>query len=220
MPVEYILHLDTSGPTGIVLLAADGNVLAVRKSSTEREHAGTINGMVGEVLAAAGVLLKDLSAVAVCSGPGSYTGLRIGLATAKGICYAVDKPLIMHNKLELLLSAKEEQPTLVLLPARAGEYFMAIYGMDGVALLAPRHAYTEAVLNALNDNALLATAGLAGDDIPADTLLRHAHRSAGEVDENLWAAKAFIQYNKRIFQSVDNAEPTYLKQAFIHKKTT
>ncbi len=219
MAIPYILHIDTSGISGTALLAAGGQIIAVRRSMEEREHAGTINGMIGEVLDEAGIVLDEVGAIAVCSGPGSYTGLRIGMATAKGLCYALDKPLITHNKLELLADNKKGSTLLVLLPARAGEYFMALYDGDGNAIIEPQHSYRADVMQVLKNDKKIAIAGIAEDDLIAELNENHEYLKKMDIDEKLWAAAAMMQYNKRVFQNVESAEPMYLKQVFIHKKT-
>src|ERR1019366_2430074 len=100
--MHYLLHIDTSTDTGAVAIGGDGNLLAYRANTETRNHATTINNMINDVLAEVKISLEDLSCIVVCAGPGSYTGLRIGLATAKGLCYALDKPLMLDNRLTLL----------------------------------------------------------------------------------------------------------------------
>src|SRR6476661_7599128 len=126
--MAYILHIDTSSNTGIAMLAKDGVPVSTRLHDNSREHAAVINGMVAEVLTEAGVVLNDIAAVAVCNGPGSYTGLRIGLATAKGYCYAAGKPLLLNNRLQLMIEEAKAQSAgagtyVALIPARNGEYY-------------------------------------------------------------------------------------------------
>src|SRR5882672_2766392 len=100
--MEYLLHIDTSTDTGLLAIGCDGQLLAHSMIEESRNHAGTINNMINSLLADAHISFRQLSAVAVCAGPGSYPGLRIGLATAKVLCYALEKPLILDNKLTVL----------------------------------------------------------------------------------------------------------------------
>jgi len=101
--VALILAFDTATKHCAVALARDGAVLAHRTAEDERfSHAEKLNVFMDEVLRETGLALKDLDAVAVGTGPGSYTGLRIGLSAAKGLCFALDVPLIALSTLEVL----------------------------------------------------------------------------------------------------------------------
>lgn len=99
-----ILSLDTATRRCSVALSAEGRVLAFREEESERlTHAERLNVFIDEVMAEAGLGLSDLAAVAVGVGPGSYTGLRIGLSAAKGLCYALDIPILGLGTLEVLV---------------------------------------------------------------------------------------------------------------------
>lgn len=100
-----ILHLETATHLCSVALSRDGVVLATRDhTSTGFSHAEKLNVFIDEVLKEAAVAMKDLSAVAVGIGPGSYTGLRIGLSAAKGLCYALDIPIIGIGTLDTMVA--------------------------------------------------------------------------------------------------------------------
>ena len=104
--MPLILSIETATKLCSVALARDGAVLAMREEESDRHtHAERINVFIDEVIREAGVVLADLDAVAVGIGPGSYTGLRIGLSAAKGLCYALDKPLIGVSTLGTLVAA-------------------------------------------------------------------------------------------------------------------
>lgn len=111
--MALILCIETATKLCSVGLARDGVVLAMREEESERHtHAERINVFIAEVITEVGVRLPDLDAVAVGIGPGSYTGLRIGLSAAKGLCYALDKPLIGLSTLGTLVAvARTSAPT-------------------------------------------------------------------------------------------------------------
>ena len=94
-----ILCLETSTAVCSVALVENGNVVALRESLDGQNHAEKITLFIDEVMKEAGISYKDLDAVATSMGPGSYTGLRIGVSTAKGLCYAMEKPLIAIDTL-------------------------------------------------------------------------------------------------------------------------
>ena len=94
-----ILCLETSTAVCSVALVENGNVIALRESLDGQNHAEKITLFIDEVMKEANVSYRDLDAVATSMGPGSYTGLRIGVSTAKGLCYAMEKPLIAIDTL-------------------------------------------------------------------------------------------------------------------------
>lgn len=97
-----ILSLETSTTVCSVALHEDENLLSVAEVHQQYSHAAKLAVLIDEVMRLAAIELKDVNAIAVSSGPGSYTGLRIGTSTAKGLCYALAIPLIAIGTLELL----------------------------------------------------------------------------------------------------------------------
>ncbi len=92
--MSLILQIETSTTSCSVALAQSGKVLSVRTIDQRNIHAEVITVFIDEIMAGQGLSFQELDAVAVSSGPGSYTGLRIGVSTAKGLCFSLDKPLI------------------------------------------------------------------------------------------------------------------------------
>src|ERR1700761_4653224 len=97
-----ILQIETATTACSVALAKDGEVLAFRQIDQRNIHAEVITLFVEELINGAGINYDAIDAIAVSSGPGSYTGLRIGISTAKGLCFALDKPLIAIETLEAM----------------------------------------------------------------------------------------------------------------------
>lgn len=90
-----ILHIETAEDICSVCVAKDGELISLEEDCAKYAHASVLTGLIESVIKKAGLSsLDDLNAIAVSMGPGSYTGLRIGTAAAKGICYALNKPLI------------------------------------------------------------------------------------------------------------------------------
>ena len=94
-----ILCLETSTAVCSVALVDNSNVIALRESLDGQNHAEKITIFIDEVMKEANISYNELEAIAVSKGPGSYTGLRIGVSTAKGLCYAIEKPLIAIDTL-------------------------------------------------------------------------------------------------------------------------
>ena len=108
--MERIILIETSTALCSVALAEDGAVTAYRESSEPKAHASLTAVFVQEVLAERGVTLADCDAVCVSMGPGSYTGLRVGVSTAKGLCFGSGKPLLAVGTLDTLVAQAEEIP--------------------------------------------------------------------------------------------------------------
>lgn len=147
--MSYILNIDTATETAGVCLSKDNKVLAVLSSIDQKSHASFIQPAIASLTEQTGVDLRDLSAVAVTGGPGSYTGLRVGMATAKGICYSLEKPLIVVNTLEVMAVAAIENTSneiklfCPLIDARRMEVFTAIYNRLLQTTLAPQAMVLE-----------------------------------------------------------------------------
>ncbi|MCE4217818.1 tRNA (adenosine(37)-N6)-threonylcarbamoyltransferase complex dimerization subunit type 1 TsaB [Aquirufa antheringensis] len=128
--MSFILSLDTSTQNCSVALHENGQLITQELVDEEGSHSKSLTLLIEKVMKTAGRTLAELSAVAVSNGPGSYTGLRIGLATAKGICFALDKPLICLPTLRVLASAVDAPAGSLLLPmldARRMEVYAAVY---------------------------------------------------------------------------------------------
>ncbi|MBN2615416.1 MAG: tRNA (adenosine(37)-N6)-threonylcarbamoyltransferase complex dimerization subunit type 1 TsaB [Bacteroidales bacterium] len=102
--MALILSIETSTRVCSVALSENGKLLALEESTAQHSHAEQITVFSEQVLYKAGKNFRDLDAIAVSKGPGSYTGLRIGVSTAKGFCYSLDKPLISVGTLPALAS--------------------------------------------------------------------------------------------------------------------
>jgi tRNA threonylcarbamoyladenosine biosynthesis protein TsaB len=130
--MSILLHLETSTKACSVALSRNGLLIALKESvDDEYAHGEKLTLYIQHVLNESGVAMNQLNAVSVASGPGSYTGLRIGVSTAKGLCFALGIPLISVNSLiSLATIGKEKHPGKRLCPlidARRMEVFSAIY---------------------------------------------------------------------------------------------
>ncbi len=141
--MPLILNIDTAVETAIISIAENGVVLASKENQDQRDHAAWLHTAIQELLKDCKKEMTKLNAVAISNGPGSYTGLRVGLSAAKGICYALELPLIDINTLQVMAHAGlqfAENKTDLLCPmidARRMEVFTALYNYELKELVAP-----------------------------------------------------------------------------------
>ncbi|MFV8377184.1 tRNA (adenosine(37)-N6)-threonylcarbamoyltransferase complex dimerization subunit type 1 TsaB [Flavobacterium sp. LB3R33] len=128
--MEYILNIETATKNCSVALAKDGKTIVCKEIAEEGySHAERLHVFIEEIIKEAGITLNDLSAIAVSQGPGSYTGLRIGVSAAKGLCYALDIPLIAVDTLQALASQVAISNGLIIpmIDARRMEVYSAVF---------------------------------------------------------------------------------------------
>jgi tRNA threonylcarbamoyladenosine biosynthesis protein TsaB len=143
--MSLILNIDTATSNASVSLSFEGSIVAELVNEQSMDHAAWIHTAIKKLMSINnhGYALKDLSAVANVSGPGSYTGLRVGMSTAKGLCYALNLPLISLNTLKIMAHAtnlyiSSSQLLCPMLDARRMEVFSALYDYLLNELIPPR----------------------------------------------------------------------------------
>ncbi len=223
---KFILCIETATTVCSVCIASEARVISIREINSGYTHAENLNVFIEEVLKEAGISFKQLSAVAVSKGPGSYTGLRIGVSAAKGFCYALNIPLISIDTLEAMafdVANKKHEDVYYspLLDARRMEVYCAVYDKELKNVL-PVNALVldENSINVFNLNKPLV---FFGDGMPkAKELLQHKFPSAGFVNEVIPSSKniaalAFKKYAQKQFENTALFEPFYLKEFFTKK---
>lgn len=135
----YILHLETATKVCSVGLSLNGKLISIKEIEEDGySHGENLNCFIEDVLKEASIKIQNISAISLASGPGSYTGLRIGAATAKGLCYALEIPLIAIDALTCLSEiAKEFHPNSTLCPvidARRMEVYNLFCDENGTIL--------------------------------------------------------------------------------------
>lgn len=217
-----ILHLETATKVCSVGLSSDGNLKALCEVKDDGYvHGEQLTLLIEEALSKAALKPADLSAVSVTSGPGSYTGLRIGVSTAKGLCYALDIPLIAIDTLRVLAHVgRQKHTTQTLCPlidARRMEVYNAIYDSELKLLKAISADILEETSYAsfepfvcFGDGAPKVKELWQGRNIRIDTELENS--ASGHVSE------AFDKYNAGDFEDLAYFEPFYLKDFVVAKK--
>lgn len=217
--MSLILSIDTSTKVCSVALHQDGKLLAVNELYTEKSHSGMLTTLCENAVKYAGFSLKSLDAFAVAKGPGSYTGLRIGVSTAKGFCFALDKPLIAVNTLEAMAYQLKDfyDETHLLCPmidARRMEVYCQVLDnqMNVISETEAKIIDELSFSKLLNENQLVFFGDGAAKCQAAIThknaifLNTEIHPSAKTV--GLLATNSF---EKSLFENVVTFEPFYLK---------
>ena len=222
--MNYLLHIDTSTDAGVVAIGRDGLLIASRINVESRNHAATLNLMIDDVLSEAKIELENIAGVVVCGGPGSYTGLRIGLSTAKGLCYALGKPLLLHNRLTLLAHQgishfrQHYDHFAALVRARDREYFFTLYSSKFECLQAPQHITEDQFVDVVGnfENTYMLTD--ASDFINYCPGVNNLVTSTNiNIDLITWITYGYKQFLQGEFENLSLAEPFYLKQVYTHK---
>ena len=155
--MALILNIDTALDTACISLAENGQVLQAAYNNEQKDHAAWIQPAIKELLSITAKNIDELNGIAVNYGPGSYTGLRVGLSTAKGLCYVLNIPLITISSLELLAFSAVKNSEIntgnllfcPMIDARRMEVFTAVYDMDlaeivkPIALILTEHSFNE-----------------------------------------------------------------------------
>jgi tRNA threonylcarbamoyladenosine biosynthesis protein TsaB len=153
--MAVILNIDTALDTASVCLTRNGEQLGLLANERQKDHAAWLHTAVRDLLKAQSIDTAQLSAVAVSIGPGSYTGLRIGLSAAKGLCYALGIPLITVGTLEVIAAAAKEDETDLICPlidARRMEVFAAVYNkllqeiVEPMSLILTKNSFSNLLL--------------------------------------------------------------------------
>ncbi|MEY2894702.1 MAG: hypothetical protein RIS42_421 [Bacteroidota bacterium] len=216
--MSLIVSIETSTPLCSVALHRSGELLAARETQEEGGHGRKLTRLIESVCAEAGVTFQQLDAIAVSNGPGSYTGLRIGLATAKGLCFGLNIPLITLHTLQVMANAWEKLPenTLLLpmLDARRMEVYAAVF--DGQS----KEAISETSPVVLESNSFgtlqQPTVAFGNGALKWQSACENQHITFSEEHpfphaQNM-GKDAFKQFINQVFASLVLTEPEYLKE--------
>jgi tRNA threonylcarbamoyladenosine biosynthesis protein TsaB len=222
-----LLLIDTSGPTAFVALSRGGRILFSEENPLAKEHASWLHPAIGRLMEQAGAENSGASpeAVAISAGPGSYTGLRVGMAAAKGICYALKIPLITVNTLQLMAEAMvplaKEKHALIcpMIDARREEVFTALYAADMREIRAPQALILEKTSfdEILRENLVLFS-GSGSEKWKMLTSSKNAiFITQIDVKESLATISAHYFEEKKWTELIHSA-PIYLKEFYTHSK--
>jgi len=220
--MSLILAIETATPVCSVALLEDERILGLKETREKNSHAAVVSVFIDELLREQGLKPSDLDAVAVSKGPGSYTGLRIGVSTAKGLCYALDIPLISVGTLESMaagmrsvLPADEGMPVLLapMIDARRMEVYTALFDPEGhPAKEVTAEIVTAGSFSQYRENHLIYIAGDGAGK--CREVLNHPnirYMDGFEASAVHMAVPASAKFAEGIFENTAYFEPYYLK---------
>ncbi len=231
--MSYILHIETSGDSCSVAVSKGKELLNSLENEEKQGHAAILTSLIAEVLRISNITINDLAAIAVSKGPGSYTGLRIGVSTAKGLCFAQDLPLIAVNTLEsiakgILESERSNMEYLgfsdsdflcIMTDARRMEVYTALFNARGEIV-----KETEAVIldksmhSRVMENSMVFFAGSGAEK--ASTIIKNPNAVflyGFKAQASGMVSTAFEYFENKKFENTAYFEPFYLKD-FIATK--
>ncbi len=223
--MSLILQIDTALDTAIVSIAQNGNLLLELTNKDQKEHAGFLQPAIETIFQRVGLDLKAIDAIAVSAGPGSYTGLRVGMASAKGLAFALNKPLITIGTLEIittnaLIQANNSYPDndaiyCPMIDARRMEVYTAIYDNKLNVLLEPSAMILapDSFANWLLKNKICFFGNGA---TKFENISTHPNASFLLLSNNSLAMSklALYKYISKEFADVAYSTPFYLKEFF------
>ncbi len=221
--MSLILNIETSSSVCSVCISKDGDMLGIKEDVSENNHASILIILIQQLFKELEIKIESLDAVAVSAGPGSYTGLRIGVVTAKGLCYTLSKPLIALDSLEILKEGMREKypemennyfPTI---DARRDEIYFALFTHDATILASQNILLTNELPFKYNLNNKIIVAGSGAVKCKA------SWKSSDSVifENNLQTSSKYMcalsekKLQNKDFADVVSFEPQYIKPVYI-----
>lgn len=217
--MSNLLFIDTSGTQAQIGIFSERNKWSTFHHDEPNTQISIINTTIEDLLQKANINLKELQAICVCAGPGSYTGLRVGLGVAKGLAYALEIPILLFDRLQLIaqsFSDKKEGKNsnkLLVLKARKDEYFMGYFDEQNKIINEPQHILKEDLLNFVKNinNSTLMITDEEEINLPFSTII------AKDLELNFesWKVLADERIENQNFDDIAYSEPFYLKAAYL-----
>lgn len=223
--MPYLLHIESTSTVCSVAISENENLIALKEVNDGFSHAENLHLFIQDVLQQSRLTINQLEAISISSGPGSYTGLRIGFASAKGLAYALNIPLIKVDTLKslsksVLDSVKIEAYYCPLIDARRMEVYYALHTNDLIEVEKPNNLVisTESINVFEMDKAIY----FFGDGLEKSKPLLNTLNDFYFVENVMPSAKhliplAYEKFNENDFEDLAYAEPFYLKDFFFTK---
>ena len=202
-----LLAVDSSGTVATAAVYASGIIKASSQVNNKLTHSQTLLPMIERVMSEAGVKPDELDAVAVGAGPGSFTGLRIGAATVKGLCLAIDKPVIPISSLEIIARNLYNCRTKIcpIMDARRNQVYTAVYDGDMNVITQPCAMGIEELLDTFESEEVI----FAGDGVAV-----HKDAIIEKMGDKAFFAPAHLRY-QNVASICELAEEMYERGEYI-----
>lgn len=225
--MNYILNIDTTSENAIVNVSNGPEVIATATNSSAKEHASFLHVAIHKLLDENAIAVSELKAVGVAGGPGSYTGIRVGLATAKGLCFALNIPLMMYNTLELMAFSCIEIVNdnkafyCPMIDARRMEVFTAVYDAALSPVIAPAamELTEETWLPLLEKNKIyfFGSGAEKARNLIRDPV-KNFHLVTNSLSSESLARFGWDKFIKKNFVNLVYSKPLYLKEFYTTAK--
>lgn len=216
--MSLILHIETAVEGASICLAREQQLIAFKQNKDIKDSAAWLHNAIQALFADNGIPLQQLEAIAVSAGPGSYTGLRVGMATAKGLCYALQVPLIALGTLEIMAAAAKHASTELVCPmidARRMEVFTAVYDKNGQAIVTPHNLILDVTsLADVLEKHSITFFGNGSTKWKSLVAASNAHFEDIEYSAKNMIELAATSYKQNAFTDLAYSEPLYIKEFF------
>lgn len=214
-----ILCIDTSLDTALICLSQEGKPCASRTNNIQKEHAVFVHSAIQEIMAQQQMELHQLDAIAVTEGPGSYTGLRVGMSAAKGLSYALNKPLIAVGSLPMIAFADilvhKDEAVLYgpMIDARRMEVYTALYDYQLNEIITPQAMilHEDAFAPYLQDSEIIFSGN---GSVKCKSLITKskARFSTGSAYAESLSYLSYKMYSEEKFSNLIALKPLYIKE--------
>ncbi|NDV15597.1 tRNA (adenosine(37)-N6)-threonylcarbamoyltransferase complex dimerization subunit type 1 TsaB [Muricauda sp. TY007] len=222
--MAILLHLETATTNCSVSISKDDDILVLKENNaTSYSHSEQLHVFIKEALKEASLSFLDLDAISISKGPGSYTGLRIGVSAAKGLCFSLDLPLISVPTLQSMAHQVDLKPGELVIPvldARRMEVYSCVYGSDYKEVRETRaEIVNEESFADYVSNTKVYVVGSGAEKCRG--VLQHPNFIFNESvvpSAKEMASIAFHKYISKQFEDVAYFEPYYLKDFVLQQK--
>lgn len=222
--MSYILNIHTATEVAIVNLSKDAQTLCTKINTETKQHAAFLHAAIHDLLQQEGILIKRLDAIGITSGPGSYTGMRVGLAAAKGFCFALDIPLITLNTLEVMAGSAagfvKDRDILYcpMIDARRMEVYTAVYSytMDEIESPAAKILSENSYVDYLKTPGIIFS-GSGSKKFQSFAKLPASHFVDISISSEKLTEFSWNKFQTFDFENIINNQPLYIKEFYTNR---
>jgi tRNA threonylcarbamoyladenosine biosynthesis protein TsaB len=216
--MAIILNIDTAVETASICLAREAKPVKFAENRNQSDHAAWLHPALQKLAADAGINIHEIDAIAISIGPGSYTGLRVGLAAAKGLCFALNIPLIAVNTLKMMAyTTRNEEGDLFcpLIDARRMEVFTAVYDRNLTELIEPKAMIIDSnSFDSILSSHKVLFSGNGSEKVRKQISHPNALFSNSEATAASMVELSEQYFRERKFSDIAYIEPCYIKEFY------